>query len=109
MLHSSNFAYMHVLPTAYLHAYYGLTSDVWQAEADFSSLAERLRDGEGQRADWDRAARDALTRSAQAEAQLQTTEVPLPPYHCLCSSAFVYKDLLLTCNCLMCLQATSSP
>ena len=46
-----------------------------QAEADFGSLAERLRDGEGRAADTDRAARDALHRCAHAEAQLQSTEV----------------------------------
>lgn len=49
--------------------------DMLQAEADFSSLAERLRDGESQRADRDRLARDALARSAHTEAQLRTTEV----------------------------------
>ena len=58
-----------------------------QAEADFSSLAERLRDGEGQRADRDRAARDALARSAQAEAQLRSTEVGVLPKSC-CSHQF---------------------
>ena len=54
-----------------------------QAEADFSSLAERLRDGEGQRADRDRAARDALARSAQAEAQLRTIEVSVLHKQCI--------------------------
>ena len=46
-----------------------------QAEADFSGLAARLRDGEGRAADTDRAAREALQRCAQAEAQLHSTEV----------------------------------
>lgn len=46
-----------------------------QAESDFSSLAERLREGEGQRADWDRATRDALAHSAHTEAQLRSSEV----------------------------------
>ena len=46
-----------------------------QSEAEFRSLAERLRDGEGRAADTDRAARDALQRCVHAEAQLQSTEV----------------------------------
>ena len=46
-----------------------------QAEADFSSLAERVREGEGRAAETDRAAREALHRCAQTEAQLQSTEV----------------------------------
>ena len=50
-----------------------------QAEADFSSLAERVREGEGRAAETDRAAREALHRCAQTEAQLQSTEV------CTCS------------------------
>ena len=46
-----------------------------QAEADFSSLAERVREGDVRAAETDKAAREALHRCAQAEAQLQSTEV----------------------------------
>ena len=46
-----------------------------QAEADFGGLAARLREGEGRAADTDRAAREALHRCAQTEAQLHSAEV----------------------------------
>lgn len=42
---------------------------------DFASLAARLKEGEGRAADTDRAAREALQRCAQTDAQLQSTEV----------------------------------
>ncbi|KAL3140274.1 hypothetical protein ABBQ38_004542 [Trebouxia sp. C0009 RCD-2024] len=45
-----------------------------QAEVDFASLAARLKEGEGRAADTDRAAREALQRCAQTDAQLQSTE-----------------------------------
>lgn len=51
------------------------------AEADFSSLAGRLREGEGRASDTDRAAREALQRFAQTEAQLRSTEVVMCSCH----------------------------
>ena len=61
-----------------------------QAEVDFAGLAARLRDDEGRAAETDRAAREALHRCAQTEAQLQSTEVC---WRCFCCQG--YRMLLL--------------
>lgn len=62
----------------------------WQAEIDFAGLAARLRDGEGRAAETDRAAREALHRCGQTEAQLQSSEVCC---HSTCTSLSRLKSV----------------